>query len=93
MRRLLCLLLVNLLAVSVAHAGVVIWLEDGLPDEKVLKRSDARTGGTGHLASNYLAYPPDPLTDDDQNTYELVRVAMDEANRRWAVNSYSLHAK
>ena len=83
MRRLLCLMLISLLGVPLAHAGVVIWLEDELPDEKVLKRSDTRTGGTGHLASSYLAYPPSPVDDADQDSYELLRVAMDEANRRW----------
>lgn len=73
-----------LLAFSVrAEAGVVLWLEEEIPDDKLLHRADVRTGGTGHLASNYLAYPPEPIVQADRDSYSLLRKAMEEGNRRW----------
>jgi hypothetical protein len=73
-----------LLAFSVqAEAGVVLWLEEEIPDDKLLHRADVRTGGTGHLAANYLAYPPEPIVQADRDGYALLRKAMDEANLRW----------
>jgi hypothetical protein len=66
-----------------AKAGVVLWLDAEIPDDKVLRRVDVRTSGTGHLAANYLAYPPEPIEQADEDSYALLRKAMDEANRRW----------
>ena len=61
-----------------ADAGVVVWLESDVPDQKVLDRADNKTGGTDHVSSHYLAFPPQPETADDGQQYENIRNAIGE---------------
>jgi hypothetical protein len=75
--------LLSWLTATAAHAGIVVWMSEEVPDEKVTTKADNRTGGTKHLAYYDLAYPPQPKSADDEAAWETLRQTVDDALKRW----------
>ncbi|MEZ4318066.1 MAG: hypothetical protein R3F61_11200 [Myxococcota bacterium] len=76
-------LILCLLASNVARAGIVVWLDEVVPDEKVTTRADNRTGGTKHLAYYDLAFPPQPAGPADEEKWEGLRQAVADGKKHW----------
>lgn len=81
--RTLIVLLLSMFATNLAHAGIVVWLDQDLPDEKVQKRANARTGGTKHVAGWDVMFPPMPPSDADQAAIEALQDTVAAGKRRW----------
>lgn len=72
------------LAQGVAHAEpVTIWLTESSPEERFLQKADRQTGGTLHLWTIDLRYPPAPLTADDEGSVERVLAAVEAGRAVW----------
>lgn len=78
--------------VTVASLGVIdkaraepvtIWLTDQAPEEKFLGRADRQTGGTLHLWSVDLRYPPQPATPDDEDAVKAILDAVESGKDVW----------
>ena len=41
---------------SALAQSIVVWMEPDVPDEKLVKKADNRTGGTEHLAWSFLKF-------------------------------------
>ncbi len=71
------------LASQAIAAPITVWLEDAPPEERLTLRADRRTGGTEHLASPDLAFPPQPLTAADGEAIDALRATLKGAEARW----------
>lgn len=81
--RILVALVLALLASNVAHAGIVVWLHEDVPDERMRNRANARTGGTRHTSGWDLLYPPMALSDADQEALEGLEDQVSDGKKRW----------
>ncbi|MCB9675079.1 MAG: hypothetical protein H6737_08175 [Alphaproteobacteria bacterium] len=81
--RFLVALILSMLAANVARAGIVVWMDEEVPDEKVTTRADNKTGGTKHYAYYDLAYPPQPNGPADDEEWEALRQAVSDGKKRW----------
>lgn len=81
--RILVALILGLLASHVAHAGIVVWMNEEVPEGKARSRADNKTGGTRHLAWRELAMPPAPASATDDERYEALRQAVASGKKRW----------
>ncbi|MBT3221645.1 MAG: hypothetical protein HN348_21415, partial [Proteobacteria bacterium] len=80
----LVLAIVGLFWVPTALAqSIVVWMEPEVPDEKLVKKSDNRTGGTEHLAWSFLKFPPQPPTEKDAQDYVDMRQAVLDGKQAW----------
>lgn len=69
---------------SEAHAEpVTVWLTDQAPQERFLLRADRQTGGTLHLWSLDVRYPPTPETPADDSSFRAVLSAVAAGKERW----------
>ena len=81
--RFLVALILSMLAANVARAGIVVWMDESVPDERATLKADNRTGGTEHLAYYDLAYPPQPAGKDDDEAWEALRKAVSDGKKNW----------
>lgn len=81
--RFLVALILALLATNVAHAGVVVWMGESVPDGKVRSKADAKTGGTKHAAGRELLFQPAPAGPTDDERYETLRQVVADGKKRW----------
>lgn len=81
--RTLIVLLLSMFAVNLAHAGVVVWLDQDMPDDRIQKRANVRTGGTRHVAGWDVMFPPMPAADADQAAIEALADTISDGKRRW----------
>ncbi len=81
--RTLIVLLFSLLVSHPAWAGIVVWLHEELPEERMLRRSDARTGEMQHVSGWDLKFPPMPPVDTDQEAYDALRAVVNDGKKRW----------
>jgi hypothetical protein len=82
MRFLVALTLAQLVS-NVAFAGVVVWMDDGVPENRVRLKADGKTGGTKHAAGPDLVFPPAPAGVNDDAEYEALRKAVADGKTRW----------
>lgn len=68
---------------AVAAEGVVIWMEDDLPDDKARAKAERLAGANVHLAHVDLAFPPMPATPEDAALIESLREAVASGRSRW----------
>lgn len=80
--RFLVALIFACLAGNVAHAGIVVWMNDAI-DPKLTDRADNKTGGTDHTTALDLAFPPQPDGADDEAAWEALRKAISDGKKRW----------
>lgn len=78
--------------VTIAALGVVdearaepvtIWLTDSAPEERFLGRADRQTGGTLHLWTVDLRYPPKPLEPSDDGAVKAILQAVEDGKGIW----------
>lgn len=81
--RLMVVGLCSCFAAVAAEAGVVVWLDGPLPEAKLLERADVKTGGTQHVGSSALRFPPAPVTSADDARYEALRKTIADSKKRW----------
>lgn len=71
-------------AVAPAEAApVTVWLRDEAPEDRAVQRADLQTGGTRHLWSVDLRYPPTPETPADAERLAQLPVAVENGIGRW----------
>ncbi len=66
-----------------AQESVTIWLDSQIPEDKLIVKADNLTGGGTHLAHVDLAFPPMPLSKEDDLKYEALRTAIADGKTRW----------
>jgi hypothetical protein len=81
--RILVVLLLTTLFATTARAGIVVWLHEDVPEDKLQEKADARTGGTKHLSGWDLQYPPMPPTDADEAAMNALSDAVGDGKKRW----------
>ncbi len=62
---------------------VTVWISDTAPEARTVERADLQTGGTLHLWSVDLAFPPMPETPKDGEHIEQVLAAVENGKARW----------
>lgn len=62
---------------------VTVWLEDEVPDDRAIEKADLQTGGTLHLDSTDVQFPPQPLTEEDAAAITAVGAAVEDGKDRW----------
>jgi len=81
--RFLVALILSMLATNVALADIVVWMDEGVPDEKAVLKADNRTGGTAHLAYYDMAFPAQPAGPEDEAAWEALRQSVSDGKKRW----------
>ena len=68
--------------------GVIVWLEDQVPDRKVTSEAERRSGATEHFDRYDLLFPPTPVGALDHSSWRRVLQALEAG----VVDQYTLGA-
>jgi hypothetical protein len=69
---------------GIAVAGpVVVWTSGEVPEDSVLAKADRETGGTAHVSSLELRFPPQPVTSADGAFIDHLEDAVSANLERW----------
>lgn len=81
--RTLVVLVFSMLMANMAHAGIVVWLHEEVPDDRMQNRANARTGGTRHMSGWDLMFPPMAPSEADQQHMDALRNEVSSGKKRW----------